>query len=93
MTRARDSLHIYAKEGTGKDKTPAGYLRDPLKNTELARWLRSTPATGAQKPLDLVAEASTIYPEESRTTLWLDLPVLDGLHRRLSASAIDTYER
>jgi hypothetical protein len=25
--------------------------------------------------------------------LWLDLPVIEGLHRRLSASAIDTYER
>ena len=24
---------------------------------------------------------------------WLDLPVLDGLHKRLSASAVDTYER
>jgi len=94
MTRARDSLHIYAREGMGKtDKTPAGYLRDLIKNPDMTRWLRTSLATGAQKPLDLVAAASPIHPNESRTTLWLELPVLEGLHRRLSASAIDTYER
>ncbi len=33
MTRARDSLHIYAREGTGKaNKNPSGYMRDLIEN-------------------------------------------------------------
>src|SRR6202008_1645718 len=40
MTRARDSLTIYAKQGTGKtDKTPAGLLRELIKDRSLTRWL------------------------------------------------------
>jgi RecB family exonuclease len=51
------------------------------------------PAGGAQATLDMAAAASPLYPDESRTTTWFELPVLDGLHKRLSASAVDTYER
>src|SRR5579859_4483032 len=40
MTRARDSLTIYARKGKGKkDSTPAGFLRDLLKDSSLHRWL------------------------------------------------------
>ena len=94
MTRARDSLHIYAKEGTGKiNKTPAGYMRELIENRSLARWLNAIPARGTQTTLDIFAEASLAYPAESQTNLWFELPVLAGLHTRLSASAVDTYER
>src|SRR5579864_663371 len=94
MTRARDSLRIYAREGTGKnDKTPAGYLRDFIRDQKLAPYFRAIPASGAQATLDMVAAASPLYPTESQTTAWFELPVLPGLHRRLSASAVDTYER
>ena len=94
MTRARDSLHIYAREGTGKiDKTPAGYMRELIGNRNLTPWLRVIPARGAQTRLDIAAAASLAYPAESRTSEWFELPVLDGLHTRLSASAVDTYER
>jgi len=41
----------------------------------------------------MAATASAVYPAESQTSLWFELPVLEGLHKRLSASAIDTYER
>ncbi|HET9309338.1 MAG TPA: ATP-dependent DNA helicase [Candidatus Sulfotelmatobacter sp.] len=94
MTRARDSLHIYAKEGTGKnDKTPPGYVRELMANRALDPWFRAVPARGAQATLDIAAAASPLYPAESQTTAWFELPVLDGLHKRLSASAVDTYER
>jgi DNA helicase-2/ATP-dependent DNA helicase PcrA len=94
MTRARDSLRIYAREGTGKnDKTPAGYLRDLIRDQKLSPYFRAIPASGAQATLDMAAAASTLYPAESQTTLWFELPVLPGLHKRLSASAVDTYER
>ncbi len=93
MTRARDSLHIYAREGTGKiNKTPAGYMRDLIGDKSLARFLTAIPARGTQKTLDIFAATSLAYPPESQTNVWFELPVLDGLHTRLSASAVDTYE-
>lgn len=94
MTRARDSLRIYAREGTGKiDKTPPGYVRELMLKPTLKPWFRAIPASGAQATLDIAAAASPLYPSGSRTTLWFEMPVLDGLHTRLSASAVDTYER
>lgn len=94
MTRARDSLRIYAREGTGKiDKTPPGYLRELISNKSVAPYFRAMQAGGAQATLDLAAAASALYPDESRTTAWFELPVLEGLHKRLSASAVDTYQR
>jgi DNA helicase-2/ATP-dependent DNA helicase PcrA len=94
MTRARDSLHIYAREGTGKaDKSPPGYVRKLMANRAIDPWFRALPAGGAQATLDMVAGASAVFPAESQTNLWFELPVLEGLHKRLSASAVDTYER
>ncbi len=94
MTRARDTLRIYAREGTGKiDKTPPGYIRELMGKRDVAPWFRAIPAGGAQASLDIAAAASVVYPDESQTNRWFDLPVLDGLHKRLSASAVDTYER
>lgn len=94
MTRARDTLRIYAKEGTGKnDKTPPGYIRELMGNRGVAEWFRAVPAGGAQATLDMAAASSPLYPNESQTSVWFEMPVLDGLHRRLSASAVDTYER
>ncbi len=94
MTRARDSLHIYAKQGTGKiNKNPSGYMRDMIEDKTLSRWLTPIPARGTQQTLDIFGEASLAYPAESQTNVWFELPVLAGLHTRLSASAVDTYER
>ena len=93
MTRARDSLRIYAREGSGKDKTPPGYLRELMNNQTVKPWFRAIPASGAQATLDITAGASPLYPEESQVTRWFELPVLEGLHKRLSASAVDTYQR
>src|ERR1700722_20176557 len=86
MTRARDSLHIYAREGTGKvNKTPAGYMRELIADKNLTGWLQTGPARGAQANLDIFTAASPTSPAESQTTLWLDLPVLAGFHTPLSA--------
>jgi len=93
MTRARDSLHIYAREGKGKkNKNPDGFMRDLIENPTLSPWLTAVPASGAQAKLDLFAAASPLYPAESHTNRWLELAPLPGLQNRLSASAIDTYE-
>jgi DNA helicase-2/ATP-dependent DNA helicase PcrA len=94
MTRARDSLRIYSRQGRGKtNKDPDGYMRELITNRSLAPYFRAIPASGAQATLDMQAAASPLYAAESQTTLWFELPVLEGLHKRLSASAVDTYER
>ena len=94
MTRARDSLRIYAREGRGKiNKNPDGYTRELIENKALAPWFKAARASGSQRRLDILAAASAIYPPESRSSDWFSLPVLGNLHTRLSASAVDSYER
>jgi DNA helicase II / ATP-dependent DNA helicase PcrA len=90
MTRARDSLTIYAKQGTGKkDPTPNGFLRDLLKDPSLKPWLRQRHALEFQT--DLFAEAAPVLPG-SPVSEWLKLPPVLDLGARLSASALQTYE-
>lgn len=93
MTRARDSLRIYSRQGKGKVKDPDGYMRELIGNRSLTPYFRAIPASGAQANLEMQAAVSPLYPAESRTSLWFELPVLPGLSKRLSASAVDTYER
>ncbi|MGA8438149.1 MAG: ATP-dependent DNA helicase [Candidatus Sulfotelmatobacter sp.] len=93
MTRARDSLHIYGKQGIGRDKTPAGLMRELIGNVGLAPWLRSRPALASQPELiEIAAAADSAHPEGSRLPAWLALPAIDGLDARLSATAVETYE-
>ncbi|MGA9509982.1 MAG: ATP-dependent DNA helicase [Candidatus Sulfotelmatobacter sp.] len=93
MTRARDSLHMYGKQGIGRDKTPAGFLRELIGNPGLQRWLRARAALPSQPELiEIAAAADSAQNEGSRLPAWLELPAIDGLDARLSASAIETYE-
>jgi DNA helicase-2/ATP-dependent DNA helicase PcrA len=90
MTRARDSLTLYAKEGTGKtDKTPAGLLRDLLKKPALKKWIQSRPPRAFQT--DLFGSEAPL-PIGSRASEWVMLPPASLLNR-LSASAVATYEK
>jgi len=88
MTRARDSLTIYARQGKGTDSTPAGFLRDLLKDRSLTPWLRKRHARPFQT--DMFAEASAVA--ESPTTQWLKIPPASDLSNRLSATAVQNYE-
>jgi DNA helicase-2/ATP-dependent DNA helicase PcrA len=93
MTRARDSLHIYGKQGIGRDKTPAGLMRELICNPGLQPWLRSRLALPSQPELiEIAAAADGTHPEGSRLAAWLELPAIEGLDARLSASAVETYE-
>ena len=93
MTRARDSLHIYGKQGTGRDKTPPGFMRELIGNAGLRSWLRSRPALPSQPELiEIAAAADPAYPEGSRLPAWLELPPIEGLGASLSATAVETYE-
>src|SRR5260370_23997181 len=93
MTRARDSLPVYARQGTGKEKTPAGLMRNLLQDSSLRGWLSSRSARGSQTSMDIFGATSPPYPSASRTAQWLDIPAVTGLHTRLSASPVDTYAK
>jgi DNA helicase-2/ATP-dependent DNA helicase PcrA len=93
LTRAKDSLHIYGKQGIGRDKTPAGLMRELIGNVGLDPWLRSRPALPSQPDLiEIAAAGDTAHPEGSRLPAWLALPAIAGLDARLSATAVETYE-
>ncbi len=93
MTRAKDSLRIYGKQGIGRDKTPAGYMRETITNPGLQPWLRPRVALPSQPELiEIAAAADESYSEASRLGAWLALPAIEGLDARLSASAVETYE-
>jgi DNA helicase-2/ATP-dependent DNA helicase PcrA len=94
MTRAKDSLHMYGKQGTGlRDKTPPGFLRELINNPGLQTWLRGRPALPSQPELiEIAAAADAAHPEGSRLAAWLALPAIEGLGARLSATAVETYE-
>jgi DNA helicase-2/ATP-dependent DNA helicase PcrA len=93
MTRAKDSLHIYGKQGIGRDKTPAGLMRELICNVALQPWLRYRQALPSQPDLiEIAAAADESTPAGSRLPAWLELPPIDGLEARLSATAVETYE-
>src|ERR1700683_2721334 len=93
MTRAKDSLHIYGKQGIGRDKTPAGLMRELIGNSGLGASLRARAALPSQPELiEIAAAADPAHPSGSRLPAWLELPPIDGLGARLSASAVESYE-
>ncbi len=93
MTRAKDSLHIYGKQGIWRDKTPAGLMRELIMNSELQPWLKTRQALPSQPELiEIAAAADEVHSQGSRLPAWLALPAIEGLDARLSASAIETYE-
>jgi DNA helicase-2/ATP-dependent DNA helicase PcrA len=92
MTRARDSLHVYGKQGSGKkDPTPPGPIRELLQDNSLRTALFAR--TTAGPALSIFGSGTPVSPDTSRLAEWLDLDATEGLHTQLSASAVDTYER
>jgi DNA helicase II / ATP-dependent DNA helicase PcrA len=90
MTRARDSLILYGKEGIGKkDKTPPGFMRELLKDTTLRNVLSQRAPREFQT--DLFGHAAPPPEFVSRTAEWLSLPPAFPLNR-LSATAVENYE-
>jgi DNA helicase II / ATP-dependent DNA helicase PcrA len=93
ITRAKDSVHIYGKQGIGRDKTPAGFMRELIVNRGLQSFLRSRSALPSQPELiEIAAQKDAAQPPLSNLPAWLDLPAIDGLGAQLSASAVETYE-
>lgn len=89
MTRARDSLTLYANRGKSKkDPTPPGYFRDLFCDSTLSRYLRRRPARALQA--EIFAQASPA--QLTGAAQWVGLPPASDLGAKLSASAVQTYE-
>ena len=89
MTRARDTLAIYAPFGRGQnDKTPPGYLRELLKDRDLKPWLALRNCREFQT--EIFAAAAPL--PASRLAEWIALPPTSNLAATLSASSIDNYK-
>ena len=92
VTRAEDVLYLCAKKGKGKQETPPGYLRDLIQAAEEG-------APGSVE-FSLVPRGPALPPSSagsqlaSRIRQWVDLPPRpETLRHKLSAGAIDKYER
>jgi RecB family exonuclease len=89
MTRARDSLVLYGKQGTGKEKTPPGFARELAKNVVLGSC-RVQRAPREFQP-ELFGSVAPPPAFASRTTEWLEMPPAFPI-TRLSATAVESYE-
>jgi DNA helicase-2/ATP-dependent DNA helicase PcrA len=91
MTRAKDTLAIYTKQGTAKkDPSPTKFLREFMPNPTYRSFWRSRPAAAVQD--DLFAEEERIALEHSNVAAWLLMPPSENFVTGLSASAVTTYE-
>jgi len=91
MTRAKDTLSIYAKQGTGTDQRPTKFLREFMSNASYRPFWRTRPAVPLQD--GLFAEEGQIVLERSHVASWLLMPPSENFVTSLSASAIEIYEK
>jgi DNA helicase II / ATP-dependent DNA helicase PcrA len=89
MTRARDTLTIYGQFGKGRiERTPAGYLRELMKHSELKPWLTEQKCQEFQTDIFGAAEPQTV----SRIGEWVANSPAADLASSLSASALQSYK-
>src|SRR5580704_4190441 len=91
MTRAKDSLTIYAHLGRGKkDPKPTQFLRDFMCNAAYKSVWSTRSAAAVQDTL--FAEEERVALEHSKVAAWLLMPPTANVVTGLSASAIVIYE-
>ena len=93
MTRAEDTLAIYAKQGRGVDKRPTKFLREFMDASACQKFWRTRQAAAVQDELFGAAEEERRAIEHSRVAAWLLSEATADFVTGLSASAIDTYEQ
>jgi len=92
MTRARDTLAIYAHQGRGKkDPKPTQFLREFMAHPAYKKSWSTRPAAAVQDTL-FAEEEQRIAVQQSNVAAWLLLPPSAGFVSGLSASAIEIYE-
>ncbi len=86
LTRARDSLRVYARPKKGQD-TPAGPLRDLMRGTAAKECWRQRSARRFTATIAAAAAPAT------GVSNWLLMPPRPGMAQRsLSATSIDAYD-
>jgi DNA helicase-2/ATP-dependent DNA helicase PcrA len=93
MTRAEDTLAIYAKQGTGKETRPTKFLREFMDAPAHKNSWRPLPAAAVQDDLFGAAEEERRATEHSNVAAWLLSEPTANFVAGLSASALDTYEQ
>lgn len=88
MTRARDTLAIYAKQGRGKkDPTPPGYLRELLLEKSIKDAVQ-------QRSAEFRAEIAAATAPVSTLSTWFALPPRTPEQKlTLSATRLETYNK
>jgi DNA helicase-2/ATP-dependent DNA helicase PcrA len=89
MTRARDSLTLYAKQGKGKDSSPPGLVRELLADRDIVGSFVRRSARPMQ--VDLFAGDAQEFPA-SNLAAWLAMNPLTNMTMKLSATAIELYK-
>ena len=90
MTRAKDTLAIYAHRGRGKSPQPTQFLRDLMGNPGYRKFWSTRSAAAVQDAL--FAEEERIALQQSNVAAWLMMPPSASFTTGLSASSIETYE-
>jgi len=90
MTRAKDTLAIYAHRGRGKSPQPTQFLRDLMGNPGYRKFWFTRSAAAVQDAL--FAEEERIALQQSNVAAWLMMPPSASFATGLSASSIETYE-
>jgi DNA helicase-2/ATP-dependent DNA helicase PcrA len=92
MTRAKDTLAIYANQGKGKnDPKPTKFLREFMSNAPYKKFWTTRSAAAVQDTL-FAEEEQRIALQQSNVAAWLLLPPSASFATGLSASAIEIYE-
>ena len=91
MTRAEDSLAIYAKQGTGTNPTPTKFLREFMGDHAYQKYWRQFPAAAVQDQL-FAEEEQKAAIQHSNVAAWLLMDPTADFVTGLSATAIETYE-
>jgi DNA helicase-2/ATP-dependent DNA helicase PcrA len=90
MTRAKDTLAIYAHRGRGNSPKPTQFLRDLMSNPGHRRYWFTRSAAAVQDTL--FAEEERIAFQQSNVAAWLMMPPSASFATGLSASSIESYE-
>jgi DNA helicase-2/ATP-dependent DNA helicase PcrA len=92
MTRAKDTLAIFANQGKGKkDPKPTKFLREFMVHPAYRKFWSTHPAAAVQDSL-FAEEEQRIALQQSNVAAWLLMPPATSFVTGLSASAIEIYE-
>ncbi len=89
MTRARDTLTIYGKQGKGKDSSPPGFVRELVADRDIASSFVRRNARPMQ--VDLFAAEARELPQ-TNLAAWLAMSPIMRMTSSLSATAIELYK-